>query len=83
MSSGHRTLSVDAELFAQVKDTYEAYNARAVYAMGFYMDEKAAKQICDSEFSCLPPTSLEHNQALAESTASPPQRQFYQQQSLQ
>ena len=75
-------LSVDAELFTQVKDTCEAYNARAVYAMGFYMDEKAAKQTCDSDFSCLPPTSLEHNQALAESMASPPQSWFYQHLSL-
>ena len=38
----------------------------AVYAVGFYMDEKAAKQTCDREFSCLPPVSLEHNQALSE-----------------
>jgi hypothetical protein len=38
----------------------------AVYAMGFYMDENAAKQTCDKDFSCLPPASLEQNQALAE-----------------
>ena len=38
----------------------------AVYAMGFYMDENAAKQTCDKHFSCLPPASLEQNQALAE-----------------
>ena len=42
----------------------------AVYAMGFYMDENAAKQACSKEFSCLPPVSLERNQALAE-RASP------------
>ena len=40
--------------------------AHAVYAMGFYMDKDAAKQTCSEEFSCLPPASLEHNQALAE-----------------
>lgn len=34
--------------------------------MGFYMDENAAKQTCDKDFSCLPPASLEQNQALAE-----------------
>ena len=39
---------------------------RAVYAMGFYMDENAAKQTCSKEFACLPPASLERNQALAE-----------------
>ena len=60
-------LSVDVELLAKVMGTYVSLCARAVYAMGFYMDEKAAKQTCDSDFSCLPPTSLQHNQALAES----------------
>ena len=40
--------------------------AHAVYAMGFYMDKDAAKQTCSEEFSCLPPASLERNQALAE-----------------
>ena len=64
-------LSVVAELLAKKMGTYEALYARAVYAMGFYMDEKAAKQTCDSDFSCLPPTSLEHNQALAESIDHP------------
>ena len=67
-------MSVDAELLAKKMGTYEALCARAVYAMGFYMDEKAAKQTCDSDFSCLPPTSLQHNQALAESIERPPSK---------
>ena len=64
-------LNVDAELLAQKLGTNQALCARAVYAMGFYMDEKAAKHTCDSDFSCLPPTSLQHNQALAESIDHP------------
>ena len=64
-------LSVDAEVLAKRLASCEALCARAVYAMGFYMDEKAAKQTCDGDFSCLPPTSLQHNQALAESIDHP------------
>ena len=38
----------------------------AVYALGFYVDTHAAKRELGREFGCLPPASLEHNQALAE-----------------
>ncbi|KAK9909647.1 hypothetical protein WJX75_005569 [Coccomyxa subellipsoidea] len=37
-----------------------------VYAMGFYIDTGAAKGELGRDFDCLPPGSLEHNQALAE-----------------
>ncbi|EIE20825.1 chalcone isomerase [Coccomyxa subellipsoidea C-169] len=37
-----------------------------VYAMGFYIDSRAAKQELGRDFDCLPPVSLEHNQVLAE-----------------
>lgn len=35
--------------------------------MGFYIDTGAAKGELGRDFDCLPPVSLEHNQALAES----------------
>lgn len=38
----------------------------AVYAMGLYIDSMAAKSELGKDFDCLPPISLERNQALAE-----------------
>jgi hypothetical protein len=38
----------------------------AVYAMGFYVDAKAAKRMLGRDFGCLPPVALEHNQYFAE-----------------
>ncbi len=34
--------------------------------MGLYIDSTAAKKVLGEDFDCLPPISLEHNQALAE-----------------
>lgn len=42
-----------------------------MYALGFYVDAHAARRELGKEFGCLPPASLEHNQALAERAHSP------------
>jgi hypothetical protein len=54
-----------------LKNLNQHVSCVAVYALGFYVDAHAARRELGKEFGCLPPVSLEHNQALAERAHTP------------